>query len=93
MFKFSMGIHPPSITSIFTKCDNINRNLNYSSDMLPYTYLKNWYLNLINILNSTNMAHKNYLKEKPEGKSKLLNAPAEKIPGELNRSLNNLRAG
>ena len=60
--------------------------------MLPYTYFKKLVPHsLINIWNSTNMALKNYLKEKPEGKSKLLNAPAEKIPGEFNRSLNNFR--
>ena len=40
MFKISMGIHPPSITNMFIKCDNFDRNLNYSLDMLPYTYLK-----------------------------------------------------
>ena len=46
---------------------------------------------LIKIWNSTNIAHKNYLQEKPAGKSKLHNAPTEKIPGELNRSLNDFR--
>ena len=46
---------------------------------------------LIKIWNSTNIAHKNYLKEKPARISKLINAPTEKIPGGLNRSLNNFK--
>ena len=79
MFKISMGIHPPSITNMFIKCDNFDRNLNYSLDMLPYTYLKKLVPHsLIKIWNSTNIAHKNYLKEKPAGISKLINAPTEK---------------
>ena len=92
MFNLSMGLHPPQICDMVSKSDNFDRNLNYKLDKLPYVYLQKLVPHsLAKVWNSLNIAHRNWLKEKPIVRKKLINAPPSLVPQGFNFSLNNFR--
>ena len=92
MFNLTMGLHPPQICDMVSKSDNFDRNLNYKLDKLPYVYLQKLVPHsLAKVWNSLNIAHRNWLKEKPIVRKKLINAPPSLVPQGFNFSLNNFR--
>ena len=92
MFNLSMGLHPPQICDLVTKSENFDRNLNYRLNKLPFVYLQKLVPHsLAKSWNSLNIAHKNWLKEKPVVKKKLINAPPQLVPQGKNDSLNKYR--
>ena len=95
MFRITLGMHPETILSLFTKSKNFDRNFEY---ILKYTNN----LNLCNQLHSTlirnwNSLHislKGWLKETYEGgkvKNKLIDAQPTKIQEGYNTTLNKYR--
>ena len=93
MFNLAMGTQPLSIASDFTRGEHFNRNLNWVVEKTPYVYLdKNAPVALVKLWNSLNFAHRNWLKEVPENKSKKKsNIHPYKIPDCNNRDLNKFR--
>ena len=81
MFNLVMGLHPPQICNMVSKCENFDRNLNFKLNKLPFVYLQKLVPHsLTKSWNSLNIAHKNWLKEKPEVKKKPINAPPPTCP-------------
>ena len=76
MFNLTMGLHPPQICELVSKSEDFYRNLKYRLDKLPYVYLQKLVPHsLAKLWNSINIAHRNWLKEKPIERKKLITAP------------------
>ena len=92
MFNLSMGLHPPPITEIFTKGNNYYRNMEYTIEKVPYTYLHKMVpYSLVYQWNKLHRAHRDWLKEKPTLNSKLIETSPVQIPIVNNKSLNNFK--
>ena len=67
MFGISLGSHPKSISELFNRSDNFDRNLEYVKDKIPYTYLqKQVPYSLVSSWNSLPVAFRGWLKEEQE---------------------------
>ena len=93
MFNLIMALHPPQICNMISKCENFDRNLNLKLQKLPFVYLQKLVPHsLTKTWNALNIAHKNWLKEKPEVKKKKpINAPPQFVPQGKNNVLNKFR--
>ena len=93
MFNLVIGLHPPQISNLISKCENFDRNLNFKIHKLPFVYLQKLIPHsLTKSWNALNIAHKNWLKEKPEVKKKKpINAPPQFVPQGKNNVLNKFR--
>ena len=92
IFNVSMGNQPNTISEVFNKNVNFNRNLDFILERVPYSYLhKIVPYSQVKIWNQIHSGHRNWLKEKPEQVNKSLLAPPKKIPQVNNKALNNYR--
>ena len=79
MFNVSMGNQPNTISEVFNKNVNFNRNLDFILERVPYSYLhKIVPYSQVKIWNQIHSGHRNWLKEKPEQVMKSLLAPPKK---------------
>ena len=77
---------------MISKCENFDRNLNFKLYKLPFVYFKKLVPHsLTKTWNALNIAHKNWLKEKPKVKKKTFNAPPQLVPLGKNNKLNKYR--